>query len=78
MGTGLPQEVELSIIFNQETGEIRVGGPIANKLFCYGLLESAKEIVSKFNPNAPQNKPLLIPRLVPPRMPGPNNVPGKG
>ncbi len=35
----------LIIMFDQATGEIGVQGPIGNKFVCYGMLESAKDII---------------------------------
>lgn len=39
---------EMSITYNNITGAITVNGPLENKIFCIGLLETAKEAVKDF------------------------------
>lgn len=39
--------ISLVLEFNQQTGELRLTGPITNKLLSFGLLEMAKDIVRK-------------------------------
>ena len=38
-------KVTLEIVFNQETGEVGVRGPLHDKLLCYGLLSLAKDAI---------------------------------
>lgn len=40
--------VQLVITFNRDNGEINVTGPIRDKLFCYGMMESAKDAIRDF------------------------------
>lgn len=40
------QVVEMKIVMN-ESGEVNVTGPLENKVFCYGLLELAKEAIAQ-------------------------------
>lgn len=35
-------------------GNIRVNGPVHNKMMCYGLLEAAKDAVRDYKPNEPK------------------------
>lgn len=37
--------IELHITYNEETGNVNVNGPIANKGLCYLMLECAKDAV---------------------------------
>lgn len=39
----------LTISFNSQTGDTTVTGPLDNKIFCMGLLESAKDVIRDFN-----------------------------
>jgi len=40
-----PEPIVLTIIHDPATGRIDLTGPIGNRLLCYGLLETAKEIL---------------------------------
>lgn len=42
--------IELKLIFDPNTGQVQVAGPIDNKLLCYGILERAKDAIRDFNP----------------------------
>ncbi len=33
-------------------GEVNVSGPLDNKIFCYGLLEVARDLVTNYKPSA--------------------------
>ena len=44
-----PPNIRL-IIELQKGGEIRVEGPIFDKVLCYGLLETAKDIIRSYKP----------------------------
>jgi hypothetical protein len=37
--------VQLVITFDQMTGALNVNGPIQNALLCYGMLETAKDVI---------------------------------
>lgn len=59
-------QVELRITFSNE-GEIRVHGPIHDKILCFGLLELAKDAIKNYKPEEKQN--IVVPTLVmPPKM----------
>jgi hypothetical protein len=48
---GVPQPstaVQLVITFDQMTGAINVNGPIQNLVLCYGMLESAKDVIRQY------------------------------
>ena len=54
-------DITLTIQFNPQTREVRVTGPITDKILCYGLLEMARETV-QMQATLPQS-PLAIPKL---------------
>lgn len=37
--------LQLTIVMDPQTGQVSLTGPINDKLFCYGLLELAKECI---------------------------------
>lgn len=45
--TGLPEGLELRI-FVIAGGQVRVAGPVGDKLVCYALLEAAKDAVREY------------------------------
>ena len=45
-------KVTLTITF--ENGAVNVAGPITDKMFCYGLLEMAKQAIADYKPSAIQ------------------------
>lgn len=53
-------KVEL-IITVSNGGEIRVHGPIHDKILCFGLLEIAKDIVRTYKPEEQSN--IVMPNL---------------
>ncbi len=55
-------KLELMIIYDTETGSIRVDGPIHNKILSLGMLEVAKDTILKFKP--PQESKLTVPGIV--------------
>lgn len=44
---------ELKIILD-DNGNVKLEGPVDNKLLCYGLLEIAKDTISIYHQNAAQ------------------------
>jgi len=40
--------VKVTISYNKTTGSITVDGPLEDKIFCFGLLEIAKEVIKDF------------------------------
>jgi hypothetical protein len=37
--------VKLEILYDQSTGAVTVNGPVDNGIFCYGLLECARQTI---------------------------------
>ena len=44
-------------------GRIDVAGPLQDKLFCYGLVECAKDVIRDYRPS-----PIVVPKLQPERV----------
>lgn len=45
-----PKHLKLmTIMFNINTGELDISGPIEDKVLCYGMLTSAMDLVKDFN-----------------------------
>lgn len=42
------EEIQLTIVMTAE-GKVGVQGPIDNKILCYGLLETAKEVIAHYH-----------------------------
>ena len=40
--------VKLEILLDQSTGAVTVNGPVDNALFCYGLLECARQSIQHY------------------------------
>lgn len=53
-------QLELRITVSN-TGEIRVYGPIQNKILCYGLLEIAKDIIKTYKPE--EQSDIIVPQV---------------
>lgn len=51
-------EIKLTITFNQQTNQIRLDGPLQDKLFCYGLLRAAEYVIHDQQPS-----PIVVPNL---------------
>lgn len=51
---------ELTIRYNDQTGDINLTGPIPNKILCYGMLEMAKNAVHDYKAGG-----LIIPETMP-------------
>ena len=45
-----PDPTTQLVITLNDNGAVSVTGPIMDKLFCYGLLEGAKEVIAKYTP----------------------------
>ena len=58
-----PPEVALIIRFNPATGHVNIEGPLDQRMLCYGLLEMAREILSKGAANPKPSSPIHIPEL---------------
>ncbi len=43
--------VTMTVTFDPQTGNVNVNGPIQDKIFCYGVLELAKDAIRRYNPN---------------------------
>lgn len=56
-------KVEIRITVSNE-GEIRVHGPIQDKILCYGLLEIAKDVIRNYKVESQQ---IIVPQIVPPQ-----------
>ena len=69
------EEVVMSIVYTPATDQLRVSGPLGNRVLCYGMLGAARDVVAAGS--TVSKTPLLIPRFVP-RMPGQDNGAGKG
>ena len=48
--------IELRIVFDSTMG-VSVHGPIQDRMLCYSLLETARDIIKDFNPEA---QPTII------------------
>jgi len=55
-------EVQLIITFKPGQG-VEVSGPIGDKIFCYGILEAAKDAIRDFA--AKPASPLTVAKIVP-------------
>ena len=55
-------KAELRITLSNE-GEVRVHGPIQDKIFCLGLLEIAKDAVRNYKGEQPN---IVVPQIVMP------------
>lgn len=56
----MPQVIKLTIELPPD-GVLRVSGPLADKILCYGMLEHAKEVVRSYNAdNQSKIKPVGI------------------
>lgn len=50
--TGLPEQIKsLIITFDTSNGNLQVAGHIEDRVLCYGMLESAKDVIKQFNEN---------------------------
>ena len=45
-----PRRVTLAIHYDLAAGQVRIEGPIAEKLLCYGMLEVARDQIKDFDP----------------------------
>ena len=59
--------ITIAIMFNEQTGEMQVQGPVQNKVLCYGLLEMARDVVKEFKMGG-----IVVPSnvMLPPNGPG--------
>lgn len=53
-------DIEIVIRFNPATGQVGFSGPLDQRLICYGMLEMAKEILTK-QAEAPRTNGLIQP-----------------
>lgn len=61
----MPNKVEIQIVFDTETGNVSVNGPVHNKVLCYGILKSAEVAIAQFNPT--EQPAIIHPRFqIPP------------
>ena len=56
-----PKNVRMVIELNLDTGGVSVSGPIQDKVFCYGLLEMARQAVEKFEAPKIQVPAIMVP-----------------
>ena len=54
----MSQSITLTITMD-ENGGVSCGGPIQDKVLCYGLLESAKDAIKSWHEE--QSKPKILP-----------------
>lgn len=47
----IPDQIVITVTFSTRDGSVNVNGPVADKVFCYGVLEMAKDAVRRYNPN---------------------------
>jgi hypothetical protein len=52
----------------QDDGNVRVGGPISDKILCYGIIERGKDAIRSFNPAAASG--IVGASMVPPNLTG--------
>ena len=45
--------IEIKIVMEEETGQVNVTAPFAQKLVCYGLLEIARQIITNYKMESP-------------------------
>jgi hypothetical protein len=55
------QRIQLTITLDQATGATSVSGPIQDKLFCYGLLELARQVIQQYEAPKIQVPGLVLP-----------------
>jgi hypothetical protein len=58
-----PAELKLVITLDSTTGQVNVNGPINDRIFCFGLLEMAKEAINAYS--AQQQKQIMVARPFP-------------
>ena len=51
-------DIELTIRFNQVTGDLSIAGPVENKVMAYGLLEAAKDAIRENHAAPPKIVPV--------------------
>lgn len=76
METPKPQPGIVLSITQLPNGQISVTGPLGNTLLCYGMLESAKDVVRKFNVDKAQAQRIVLPEMS--FGPAPGNGPDGG
>lgn len=54
--------IEISIVFDPNTGRVLVNGPINEKILCLGIMEMAKRAIMDFNP-ATTGGGILVPKM---------------
>ena len=57
--------VRLVIEFDPRTGDVKVHGPLQNRMLCYGMLEFAREMLGRQG-QQPQPGKIVVPTLIPP------------
>jgi hypothetical protein len=58
-------KVQLLIEFDQMTGAVTVNGPIQNAMFCYGVLEMARQAIQNFAAEAAKGQRILPANVMP-------------
>lgn len=56
-------KVSLAISFDSLTGEVRVDGPIHDKIFCFGVLKIAEMIVQNYKQDNAESPRLVVPEM---------------
>jgi hypothetical protein len=59
----LDNDIKLILSFDAQTGQVNVTGPINDRLFCFGLLELAKEAINAHY--VQQQKQIMVARPLP-------------
>lgn len=53
----------MAISFDSLTGEVRVDGPIHDKIFCFGVLKIAEMIVQNYKQDNAESPRLVVPEM---------------
>ena len=57
--------VTLNITFDQMTGAVGVQGPIQNPMFCYGILEMARQAIQNYAQEQAKERRILPANVMP-------------
>ena len=57
--------VSLTIVFDPASGAVAVNGPINNPMFCYGLLEMARQAIQNYAAEAAKGQRIVPANVMP-------------
>jgi len=60
-----PNIVRMEILFDQVKGTIQVNGPVENPIFCYGLLECARQSIQQHNQRKAEGNRIVPANVLP-------------